>query len=197
MSSYARHAAGSAPRGLHLQQLLVRPGPYRDAWEQLARDANPGEIRQDAVCQVIADWLYDTGERDDTNTGLARMLKDRISRALGGRGLSLETLRWFEGAFLLSRHDVQRVRQLYRSVLRPTVISGQIPLPLTSKRAGHETTLLFEHHFLGRDGVPARHHTQQTFRSLIDGLQSYQYLIDTPEAESGSTAAAARATCTG
>src|SRR5262249_41113768 len=87
-----RHERGQRAAGLHLRQLLLRPGPYRDRWERLARDARPGEIRQDAVCQVIADWLQDTGERGDTDTGLARTLKDRVSRALGGRGLSLETL---------------------------------------------------------------------------------------------------------
>jgi hypothetical protein len=183
MSTNERHARGQRSAGLHLQHLLARPGPYRAAWEQHAHDAKPGEIRQDAVGQVIADWLYETGERDDTDTGLARMLKDRISRAFGGRGLSLETLRWFEGAFDLSRQDVQRVRELYRSVLRPTIVTGQMPLPRVPYSAGHETTLLYEHHVLGRDGVPARHHTQQTFRALIDGMNHYQYRIDTPEAD--------------
>lgn len=178
-----RGQRGQRAAGFHLRQLLRRPGPYRDSWERLARDARPDEIRQDAVCQVIADWLQDTGERGETDTGLARTLKDRVSRALGGRGLSLETLRWFEGAFRLSRNDRQRVRELYRGTLHPTVISGELSPPLTTKRPGHETTLLFEHHFLGPDGVPERHHTQQTVRSLTDGLESYQYLIDTPEAE--------------
>jgi hypothetical protein len=179
----APNRRGQRAAGLHLRQLLLRPGPYRDRWERLARDAGPDEIRQDAVGQVVAEHLQETGERGETDTNLARTLKDRVSRALGGRGLSLETLRWFEAAFVLSRNDQQRIRELYRGVLHPTVISGSLTPPLTTKKPGHETTLLFEHHFLGPDGVPDRHHTQQTVRSLTDGLESYQYLIDTPEAE--------------
>ncbi len=132
---------------------------------------------------VIAEHLYETGAHDEADTGLARALKDRVSRALSGSGLSLETLRWFEAAFRLSRHDAQRVHELYRGDLRPTVIAGKLPPPSGAMTSGHETTLLFEHHFIGRDGVPARHHTQQTIRALVDGMTSYQYRIDTPEAD--------------
>jgi len=161
---------------------MLHPGPYREEWEQYARGARPDEVRQDAVGKVIAAHLYETGAHDDTDTGLARALKDRVSRALGGRGLSLETLRWFEAAFRLSPRDAQRLHELYRGDLRATVIAGALP-PAGALAAGHETTLLFEHHFLGRDGMPARHHTQQTVRALVDGMTSYQYRIDTAEAD--------------
>lgn len=47
----------------------------------------------------------------------------------------------------------------------------------------HRTTLLFEHHYVGRDGLPVHHHSQQTIYSLVEGLTSYQYRFDTAEAE--------------
>jgi hypothetical protein len=179
-----RQAHGQRAAGLHLRQLLLRAGPYRDSWEQHAHNARPEEIRQEAVGRVIAEHLYETGEHDETDTGLARTLKDRVSRAFSGRGLSLQTLRWFESAFRLSARDAQRVHELYRGDLRPTVIVGTLPPPTAGvPTARHETTLLFEHHFVGRDGMPARHHTQQTVRALVDGMTSYQYRIDTPEAD--------------
>jgi hypothetical protein len=183
MPQSERHARGQRAAGLHLRHLMLRSGPYRHEWEQHARGVRPDDVRQDAVCKVIAEYLYETGAHDDTDTGLARSLKDRVSRAFSGRGLSLQTLRWFEAAFRLSRRDAQRVRELYRGDLWPTVIVGKLPAPDCALASGHETTLLFEHHFLGRDGVPARHHTQQTVRALVDGLASYQYRIDTPEAD--------------
>jgi hypothetical protein len=183
MPQNERHARGQRAAGLHLRQLLLRPGPYRDEWERHARGVRPDEIRQDAVGKVIAEHLYETGAHDDTDTGLARALKDRVSRAFSGRGLSLQTLRWFEAAFRLSPHDAQRVHELYRGDLRPTVIVGTLPPPAGTPTAGHETTLLFEHHFIGRDGMPARHHTQQTVRALVDGMTSYQYRIDTRAAD--------------
>lgn len=183
MTQSERQAHGQRAAGLHLRHIILRPGPYRDEWEQHAHDVRPDDIRQEAVCTVIAGHLYETGEHDETDTGLARTLKDRVSRAFSGRGLSLQTLRWFEAAFRLSRRDVQRVRELYRGDIRPTVIVGKLPPPAGELAAGHETTLLFEHHFVGRDGMPARHHTQQTVRALVDGMATYQYRIDTPEAE--------------
>jgi hypothetical protein len=178
-----RRARGQRAAGLHLRQLLLRPGPYRDQWERHAHDAPPEEIRQEAVCTVIAEYLYETGEHDESDTRLARTLKDRVSRAVSGRGLSLQTLRWLEAAFRLSPRDAQRIRELYRGDLRPTVIVGALPPPTHALPAGHETTLLFEHHVIGRDGLPARHHTQQTVRALVDGMTSYQYRSDTPEAD--------------
>jgi hypothetical protein len=184
MPQNERHARGQRAAGLHLRRLILQPGPYRDEWEQHAHDVPPDEIRQDAVCMVIAEHLYETGAHDETDTGLARTLKDRVSRAFSGRGLSLQTLRWFEAAFRLSPHDAQRLHELYRGVLRPTVIAGRLPPPAAGgMKSGHETTMLLEHHFIGRDGVPARHHTQQTVRALVDGMTSYQYRIDTPEAD--------------
>ena len=178
-----RQARGQRAAGLHLRQLMLRPGPYRAEWEQHARDVRPEEIRQEAVCTVLAEHLYETGEHDDTDTRLARILKDRVSRVFSGRGLSMQTLRWFEAAFHLSPHDAQRVHELYRGDLRPTVIVGRLPPPAGALMAGHETTLLFEHHFVGRDGRPARHHTQQTVRALVDGMTSYQFRIDTADAD--------------
>jgi hypothetical protein len=183
MARSERQQHGERAAGLHLQQLMLRPGPYRDEWERHAHNVRPGEIRQEAVCRVIAEHLYEAGEHDEADIKLARSLKDRVSRALGGRGLSMQTLRWFEEAFRLSRHDALRVRELYRGDLRPTVIVGKLPPPADMLKAQHETTLLWEHHFIGRDDKPARHHTQQNVRALVDGMASYQYRIDTPDAE--------------
>ena len=172
--------------GAHLRQLLLRQGPYRDRWEAHAHDVRRSQLSQAAICQVIAGHLWETGDRDETDHALSRKLKDRVSRALNGDGLSLQTLRWFEEAFALSPHDAQRVHELYRGNLHPLTIIGTMPPPGPAsgiRPPVHETTLLFEHHVIGRDGLPARHHTQQTIRSVVDGLTSYQYRIDTAEAE--------------
>lgn len=186
MSPNERQLRGQRAAGLHLRLLLLRPGPYRDAWEEHAHGAPPDEIIQAAVCQVIADDLWEVGERDDTETDLPRRLKDRVYRALTGQGISLETLRWLKRAFRLSPHDAQRVDELYRGDIAPTTIIGQLPPPHPTsgiRPHEHETTLLFEHHVLGRDGLPSRHHSQQNIRALVDGMTSYQYRIDTPDAD--------------
>lgn len=109
-----------------------------------------------------------------------------MSRALVGRSLSPETLRWFKDAFRLSTHDAQRVNELYRGDIAPITVIGQLPPPDSAsgiRNLDHETTLLFEHHVIGRNGFPARHHSQQNIRALVDGLTNYQYRIDTSEAD--------------
>src|SRR2546430_1729130 len=39
--------------------------------------------------------------------------------------------------------------------------------------------MLHEHHWLGANGLPARHRTQVNIRSRIEGLRIYQYRFDT------------------
>ena len=151
-----------------------------------ARSVEADEIRQAAACQVIAQYLYDTGDYPETDQKLPRRLKDRVSDALGGVRLTRETLDWFAGAFDLSPHDSQRVYDIHRGDTEPVTITGTLPPPDFGSgiRPGHRTALLFEHHFVGRDGIPLHHHTQQTIYALAtDELASYQYRIDTPEAE--------------
>ena len=43
------------------------------------------------------------------------------------------------------------IRELYRGDIRPTVIVGSLPPPGGPLASSHETRLLFEHHFVGRD----------------------------------------------
>ena len=186
MSTNARQTRGRRAAARHLRVLLLRQGAYRDRWEAYAHDITPGEVNQSAVCQVVAQHLWDNGERSEADILLPRKLKDRISRALTDEDLSLETLRWLVAAFRLSPHDEQRVYELYRAAIAPRTIIGKLP-PRTAA-AGlpapvHQTALLFEHHQIGPAGMPVRHHTQQTIFSLVDGLESYRYGLDTPEAE--------------
>jgi hypothetical protein len=186
MPANDRQQRGQRAAGLHLRLLLDRPGPYRDIWLSRALDADPARINQAAVCQVVAQYLWDAGERDETDTNLPRRLKDRVNRALTGRGMTLQTARWLTDAFELSPHDAQRVRELYSGDVPTSVIVGKLAPPGPGNGTWpprHETTLLFEHHQVGRHGIPTHHHTQQTIRALTDGLARYQFRIDAPEAE--------------
>lgn len=179
---------GQRAAGHQLQTLLLRVGVYRERWEEAARHSNrvikPDKVNQAAVCEVLAQYLYENGH-PDTDIGLARQLKDKVSRALSGKGVGPEALEWFVEAFDLSPHDRQRLYDFYDGHLELTEIVGQLapPDPDSGIRPpDHRTALLFEHHLVGRDGLPVNHHTQQTIYSVVDRLASYQYRIDTAEA---------------
>ncbi len=66
-----------------------------------------------AVARVLALHLWDSGERPDTEQDLARRLKDRVHRALGGEFLSRETLEWFIAAFAMDGADAMALRVLW------------------------------------------------------------------------------------
>lgn len=186
MDPSERKRRGQRAAGRQLRTLLLQVGPYRDRWEDVAeRSIVTDEVNQAAVCEVIAQWLYDDGH-PDTDTELNRRLKDKVSRALSGDVLTPRTLEWFIEAFRLSPHDAARVRGLHRGGIEQREIIGTLApgAPGSARRApAHRTTLLFEHHYIGRDGLPVHHHTQQTIYSLTDGLDRYHVRIDTDEAE--------------
>src|ERR1700730_13667961 len=83
-----------------LQSLLLQRQAYLDQWRRFQRRGPAREaLSQSAVAQVIAEYLWDAGERPETEISLPRGLKDRVHRALRGEVLTAETLNWFIGAF--------------------------------------------------------------------------------------------------
>lgn len=54
------------------------------------------------MAEVLAEWLWDSGEAPDSDTRLPRKLKDRVSRALAGQYIAPQTLRMFIEAFDLA-----------------------------------------------------------------------------------------------
>ncbi len=97
-------ASITRPAGRHLAELLAGPGPYRARWLRHVTRATPGRVNQAAVARVLAEWLWQHGEHPDSDL-LPRALRDRVSRALGGRALSAATLRLFVAAFAMSAAD--------------------------------------------------------------------------------------------
>ena len=56
--SDATHVKSRRAAAEYLRQLLLKPGHYREAWEQHVARPRDGVINQLAVAQVIADRLY-------------------------------------------------------------------------------------------------------------------------------------------
>src|SRR5689334_21179259 len=75
-----------AASGALLRELLVADPRYRRLWRRrVARDRT--ELSQAAVAKVIEEYLWDSGERSEDVTRLARQLKDRVSRAVNGEAI--------------------------------------------------------------------------------------------------------------
>src|SRR5689334_19644761 len=88
-----------------LHELLTTVPAYRGRWQSEVRRRRSSDISRAAVAEILARHLWSTGERDDPE--LPRDLKDRVRRALTGRGLTAETLRWFVDAFAMSEQHAR------------------------------------------------------------------------------------------
>lgn len=162
-----------------LQALLVQQTAYASQWQRFQRRSLAREVlNQSAVAQVIAEHLWDSGERSDSETGLPRELKDRVHRALRGEALSAETLNWFISAFQMTDQDAGRLREtLAAGRSRPgvPVVDTLRPpqwLPLPQR---HRTVAVFERHIVGPDRRTAAHRTTRAIVALEDQVDSYPY----------------------
>jgi hypothetical protein len=174
---------GIAQAASYLRHLLTQAGPYRRRWERSASRLDPDSgLLVAAVCRVIAEHLWDSGERAETQLELPRQLRDRVRRAVSGTVLTSETLGWFIDAFGIEPDEAALLWSLLSGEAR--WLAGA-PLGLLPEQQAtslgephHRTLSLHEHHFVGGDGLPVRHRTVQVIEALVDGFRSYPYRFD-------------------
>ena len=131
-----------------------RPGIWKTSDPPASR-VRSGEINLAAVARVVAEQLWDTGERSDQDVELPRGLKDRVARALEGTVLTIETLQWFIDAFHIRADHARRLHSTYVGDQMPLVVGTLArPRPLVVDQR-HRTVAVFEHHRLGANGLPS------------------------------------------
>jgi hypothetical protein len=167
---------------LHLQHLLLRD--YRDRWTRYQRERErPGEVHQRAVTEVLKRFV-DLNRAEGRYQGVSLdSLPQRVSRALRGDTLSRATLDLFIDAFGFSETDSGRLRRIHDGTGKIRVLTGPSALlPATAPALGpprHRTTSVHEHHYVGPDGRPAWHRTQQVIEATEAGLDRYPFRCDT------------------
>lgn len=167
--------------GEKLSELLLHRPEYRARWEPYRRRGSPRTLNQAAIAQVIALYLWETGERPERETDLPRVLKDRVHRALAGEVLSPQTLSWFVGAFGLKAADAAMLRALRfgrpMGAAQPPVVDtlrspGVVPLPQQ-----HRTVSVFERRMIDAAGRPVRHRSTRALIACADEVVSYPYRL--------------------
>ncbi|MGW3769047.1 hypothetical protein [Actinomadura verrucosospora] len=173
------HAASGARL---LRELLVSDPHYRRLWRRYVTRES-ADLNQAAVAKVIQEYLWESGIRSDTSTKLARQLKDRISRALNGSALSMETLDWFIAAFDMDERDERRLRDVLAGRH-----GGMVGISHTLsrrremiRRQCHRTISLVERYYLDGDGSLKLRRTYHTIRALEDDVDIYIFNYE-PEA---------------
>ncbi len=178
-------SAGLQAASAYLQQLLLKPGEYRQAWEQHVVRARPGSINQLAVAEVLARYLQSQAPDDAALRPL--QIKDTVSRALSGRMLSRPALALFIAAFKFSDHEADRLWRLWSGTGMISVLAGSHAVPPQAEEhvvrvlgpPRHQSLSLHDHVFVGADGRLERTRTIQVIEAIAAKVDRIPFLYDT------------------
>jgi hypothetical protein len=180
-------AASRRAASAYLRQLLLKPGGYRQAWEQHVIRARRDAINQLAVAEVLARHLW-SAPRSLADIGvLPYQLKDTVSRALSGQMLSRPSLSLFIGAFGFSEDESDRLWRLWSGSAMISVLAGSHAVPPREERSlarilgprRHQTLSMHDHVHVGAEGRLERTRTIQVIEAIAAGVDRFPFLYDT------------------
>ena len=171
----------------YLQQLLLKPGAYRQSWERYVSRERRGTINQLAVAEVIARHLWSVPRSPADADVTPHQLKDTVSRALTGRLLSRPALSLFIDAFGFSEHEAGRLWRLWDGSASIGVMSGSHAIaPQTEREIAEvlgprrsQTVSLHDHVYVGKDGRIDRARMLHVIEAIAQGVDRIPFLCDT------------------
>jgi hypothetical protein len=171
----------------YLQQLLLKPGAYRQSWERYVSRERRGTINQLAVAEVIARHLWSVPRSPADAEVTPHQLKDTVSRALTGRLLSRPALSLFIDAFGFSEHEAGRLWRLWNGSASIGVMVGnrafsaqtehEVAEVLGPRRS--QTISLHDHVYVGQDGRIDRARMLHVIEATAQGVDRIPFLCDT------------------
>jgi hypothetical protein len=185
--SDASNVEGKRAAAEYLRQLLLKPGPYRDAWQRHVARPRDGVINQMAVAEVIATRLRAVPCHPGDAQVMPYQLRDTVLGALSGRQLTAETCRLFADAFGFAEYEADRLRRLREGSARISVLSGSHAVSAQAERdvdhalgrRRHQTVSLHDHIYIAADGRIDSVRTMQVIEALATDLDRIPFLCDT------------------
>jgi hypothetical protein len=183
----AKRQDGRRAASHYLQQLLLKPGAYRQSWERYVSRERRGTINQLAVAEVIARHLWSVPRNPADAEVTPHQLKDTVSRALTGRLLSRPALSLFIESFGFSEHEARRLWRLWSGSASIGVMSGSHAVPVQAQRElaevlgppRHQTLSLHDHVYVGEDGRIDHARMLQVIEAIAPGVDRVPFLFDT------------------
>jgi hypothetical protein len=183
----AKRQDGRRAASQYLQQLLLKPGAYRQSWERYVSRERRGTINQLAVAEVIARHLWSVPRTPADAEVTPNQLKDTVSRALTGRLLSRPALSLFIESFGFSEHEAGRLWRLWNGSGSIGVMSGSHAVPLQAQRElaevlgppRHQTLALHDHVYVGEDGRIDHARMLHVIEAIAPGVDCVPFLFDT------------------
>jgi hypothetical protein len=178
---------GHRAAGEYLRQLLLKPGPYRDAWRKHVTRPRDGVINQLAVAEVIARQQGAARGHSDGSQMLPYQLRDVVSSALFGGQLTTDTLQTFIAAFGFAEEESDRLRRLLAGSSRISIMSGTHAVPACAQQdleaaigpRRHRSLSLHDHVWVGPDGSVDRARTMQVVEAIAQGVDRIPFMFDT------------------
>jgi hypothetical protein len=184
----AAHLDGQRAAAEYLRQLLLRPGRYRNTWEQqLERPREGSVINQLAVAEVIAGHTQAGRPLATTADVAAHRYRQMVADVLSGQVVSRSALSLFAAAFGFAEDEVARLSQLLSGSARISVLSGSHGVPAHAeqevaqalRKRGHQTLSLHEHIWVGSDMRIAKVRLLQVIEAITDGVDRIPFVCDT------------------
>ena len=171
----------------YLRQLLLKPGAYREAWQQHVARPRDSVINQMAVAEVIAGRLRAAPSHPGDAQIMPYQLRDTVSGALSGVNLSPDTMQLFTEAFGFSEHEAGRLRRLWNGSRSIGVVSGSHAVTGQTQRElaevlgppRHQTLSLHDHVYVGEDGRIDRSRLLHVIEAIAQGVDRIPFLCDT------------------
>jgi hypothetical protein len=178
---------GQRAAGEYLRQLLLKPGPYRDAWQCRVARPRDGVINQLAVAEIIAAHQDEARSRPGQSLMLPYQVRDVVSGGLFGGHLTAETLQVFIAAFGFTEEESRRLHRLLAGSNRISVLSGTSALPMgcvyevdaAIGQRNHHTVALHDHVWVSADGRIDRARTMQVIEAGAQGVDRISFVHDT------------------
>ena len=185
--SDATHIESRRAAAEYLRQLLLKPGHYREAWQQHVARPRDGVINQMAVAEVIAGRLRAAPGHPGDAQMMPYQLRDTVSGALSGLHLSAYTMQLFIDAFGFSEHEAARLTRLWHGSARIGVLSGSQAVPGRTRRElaevlgppRHQTLSLHDHVYVDQDSRIDRVRILHVIEAIARTVDRIPYLCDT------------------
>lgn len=170
----------------YLRQLLLKPGTYRQSWEQYVSRSRHGTINQLAVAEVLARHLSSSPRGRSDADVTSHRLKDTVSRALSGRLLSRGALSLFIDGFRFSEHEADRLWRLWNGSATISVLSGNHAVSAKAEEQvnhtlgprQHQTLSMHVHVWVGADRRIDRVRMLQVIEATAQGVDRVPFACD-------------------
>lgn len=181
------HPAGQRAAAEYLRGLLLKPGSYRQAWEQHVVRLRDGVINQMAVAEVLCLHVRSGQVRPGDVDALRCQLKATVADALSGRLLNRAVLSLFIDAFGFSGHEADKLWRLWNGSVTIGVLSGSHAVSPPAEREvaqlvgprNHQTLSLHDHVWVGSDRRIDRVRTLQVIEATTPGTDRLPLGYDT------------------